>query len=181
MRLFFALLPEPMLSRRIADWRDAYLTAQGRPVPVANLHSTLAFLGEVSPHRLEGLCDNVDHLLGSAPLPGGSLKLDQVGYWPKPGIFWLGPTTWSSALERLSAHLRGCAGAAGAMSRQQRFRPHITLFRGCRQPPPAPASPPGFDFPYEDISLLQSRSTRHGVQYEEVANWPLAPADSHAD
>ncbi|WP_312181746.1 2'-5' RNA ligase family protein, partial [Pantoea sp. CTOTU46764] len=48
-RLFFALeLPAP-LQQQLVQWRaDNFAAEAGKPVAAANLHLTLAFLGEVS-------------------------------------------------------------------------------------------------------------------------------------
>ena len=50
MRLFFGF-DLPLDSKtRIAAWRDRFVRADGRSVPAANFHITLAFLGEID-HR----------------------------------------------------------------------------------------------------------------------------------
>ena len=51
-RLFFAIeLPTP-LQRQIVRWRaDHFPPEAGRPVAAANLHLTLAFLGDVSAEK----------------------------------------------------------------------------------------------------------------------------------
>ncbi len=83
MRLFFALEPDSNTAIDLADWRDRQLPLAGRPVPMANLHITLSFLGEFSPHRLEALCLSVDDFLLRTGTGGDSLVLDQIGYWQK--------------------------------------------------------------------------------------------------
>ena len=72
---------------------------------MANLHITLAFLGEISNHRVERLCHSVDQYLQHRSLPGDALNLDQVGYWPKPRILWLGPAHWPDTLTHLAQQL----------------------------------------------------------------------------
>ena len=141
MRLFFALEPGGQTAIDIADWRDRQLPAAGRPVPVANLHITLAFLGEISSHRLERLCNAVDQYLQCKSLPGGELTLDQVGYWSKPRILWLGPSQWPESLNQLAAGLGQLGGVEGGKRKRGAFQPHITLFRGCETAPAAPLAP----------------------------------------
>ena len=59
MRLFFALLPEPGLARDIDVWRQRNLSADGRPVPMANFEpaerSDLAMRGLIGLVPLVGL------------------------------------------------------------------------------------------------------------------------------
>ena len=171
MRLFFALAPEANCAAALGAWRDRQIHADGRPVPLANLHITLAFLGEISPHRLEPLCDAVDAL---APC-GVSLQLhlDQLGYWPKPGICWVGPNQWPEHLDRLARRLDEIGVAQGGKRSRGRYQPHITLLRGCQTPPPAPMEAPAFDIEFDHFSLFESRQGRRGASYRETASWPL--------
>ncbi|PLW69797.1 RNA 2',3'-cyclic phosphodiesterase [Pseudohalioglobus lutimaris] len=175
MRLFFALLPGPDLAREIADWRERSISADGRPVPLANLHITLAFLGELSHHRLDPLCQAADELLTAPGLHLQTLRLNATGYWPRPGILWLGPSRWEGALANLAGQLQSRGALAGGKGKRGAYRPHLTLFRGCDQPPPAPLSAPDFSFDCSNISLLQSSNGRQGVHYSDVANWRLSP------
>lgn len=176
MRLFFALLPEPGLARDIDVWRQRNLSANGRPVPMPNFHITLAFLGDISRHRLEGLCQAAEALLASLETGLDPLTLEEVGYWSGPGILWLGPAHWTQALEKLAARLQARGVYAGGRGTRTAYRPHLTLFRGCDQPPLAPLSPPNFTFDCTHLALLQSCQGRQGgVRYTEVANWQLNP------
>ncbi|MBS0976282.1 2'-5' RNA ligase family protein, partial [Serratia rubidaea] len=51
-RLFFALPLPDSLQQQVIRWRaDAFAPQDGRPVAAANLHLTLAFLGEVSSQK----------------------------------------------------------------------------------------------------------------------------------
>ncbi len=48
-RLFFALTLPDAMQQEIVQWRAGHFSPEaGRPVAAANLHLTLAFLGEVS-------------------------------------------------------------------------------------------------------------------------------------
>jgi 2'-5' RNA ligase len=174
VRLFFALDLPPACKRAIADWRDRALSADGRSVPPANFHLTLAFLGDVAPARLEQLLDSVD----AEPVPRlATLHLDRVGYWPRSGIFWLGPGpgAGSEGLASLAERLGRCGQRVGARRDRRRFTPHVTLYRDCRQPPPAPAAAPDIACGCEAVTLFQSlRGSGGGVYYEPVAEWSAA-------
>jgi len=175
MRLFFALELPADLTLKIAAWRDRALPPAGRPVPPANFHITLAFLGEVPERRLDRLCSDVDGALAERAAPGGELRLDQVGYWPRPRIYWLGSRQWPEALGELARRLGGIGAALGDQRRRDRFQPHVTLLRGCDTPPPAPADAPDFTLEYCSFCLMESRQGRRGVSYHPVAGWELAP------
>ena len=173
MRVFFALQPDARTITGIADWRDRQFSQAGRAVSAANLHMTLAFVGELEQRSLEGLCQAVDDWCERAAPQGGSLLLDQAGYWHRPGIYWLGPSTWPESLQLLADGLRTIASRAGGKREQKRFQPHITLFRGCKTAPPAPAAFPDKRFDYKEFSLFESRQGKNAVSYHALCHWRL--------
>ena len=200
MRVFFALELDPATAVQVADWRErqfsfaasppggrdsagrtsagrtsAGRSSAGRPVPPANFHITLAFVGDLREPSLEQLCGAVDNWLeASDPAPSGSsIRLDTIGYWPKPGIYWLGPDSWPDQLTELAGKLRGLATSAGGKRDRNRFQPHVTLFRGCSGAPPPPVEPPDFTLAYSHFTLFESRQGRKGVSYHPLQDWRL--------
>ena len=176
MRVFFGIEPDQATALAISDWRDRQFGRAGRPVPVANLHMTLAFAGELSVAAIDGLCEAVESGLGSTSLPGTVLALDTTGYWPGPGIYWLGPGSWPDSLEAQARKLRQLVVGAGARRDRRTFQPHITLFRQCSEAPPLPARMPAAVLDYREIALYESRPLRDGVAYHVLQAWPLPGA-----
>lgn len=86
LRLFFALPCPPPLAERIGRWRDGR-PLPGRQVATANLHLTLAFLGQVPSARLEALLD-MTAAIEAAPF---DLCLDRLLRW-RNGILLLAPS-----------------------------------------------------------------------------------------
>ncbi len=86
-RLFFAIsLPDEM-QQQLVHWRaDNFPAEAGQPVVAANLHLTLAFLGEVAPQTSQQLQTLASRIIQ----PGFDLDLDDAGHWPRPGVVWLG-------------------------------------------------------------------------------------------
>lgn len=175
MRVFFGLELDAATALAIADWRDRQLLCHGRPVPPANFHITLAFIGELPGQAIERLCGGVDDWLTHGEVPDGVLKLDRTGYWPRPGIFWLGPCEWPEHLSRLARKLGSLSGPVGGRRDRNTFQPHITLFRRCTEPPPAPPCIPPLTLHYQHCSLFESRQGRQGVSYHVLQDWPLTP------
>ncbi|GAB3283250.1 RNA 2',3'-cyclic phosphodiesterase [Parahaliea aestuarii] len=173
MRVFFGIEPDQPTALAIDDWRERQFSAAARPVPLANLHLTLAFGGELPLAAIDELCDRVDAWLSDEPPGAAQLLLDQTGFWPGNGIYWLGPSHWPDALDRQAGKLRQLLASAGARRDRQRFQPHITLFRRCEQAPPLPAQPPAIALQQREISLYESQRQREGVAYHVVAAWPL--------
>lgn len=171
MRLFFALQPAGATALAIGDWRDRQLACDGRAVPPANFHITLAFLGEIPATALPELCDSVDRHLDGQARCADSLNLNTLGYWARQGLLWLGPDEWPEQLEQLATGLRGATQRYGGKRDRSTFQPHITLFRRVVHAPAAPATPPGITFAYQGFSLFESRQRKSGVSYHDVCHW----------
>ena len=159
--------------RALADWRDRHCFASGRAVPATNFHITLAFVGEVGERQLDTLCRAVD---AWEPNTGaGELILDQTGYWPKAGIYWTGPSHATPELAALARKLQHLGGQFGARLEKKPFAPHVTLYRGCTEPPPAPALLPDIPLVYDHFTLFESKSQSQGVSYHALEHWDLQP------
>ena len=175
MRTFFGIEIPGDVAMQIADWRDRQLGRAGRPIPPANFHITLAFVGELAPGQLERLGESVERWVESNKPRGQVLQLDSTGYWPKPGIYWLGPRSWPDPLSRLAEKLRHLSSTAGARRDRNKFQPHVTLFRNCNVAPPAPSSIPSLELGYRHFTLFESRAGKNGVSYHPLQEWELLP------
>jgi 2'-5' RNA ligase len=174
--VFFGFEPDPDCKRAIADWRDRYGRADGRPVPPGNFHVTLAFVGAIDDVPLERLCLAVEECLNHARRQPDILELDCVGFWARPAIFWLGASTVPPALSLLAGELQRRATAAGARREAESWVPHVTLYRKCHEPPPAPLKAPSITLHCRNVTLFESLPGRSGVSYEPIAEWPLTPS-----
>ena len=81
-RLFFALSLPAKLQKQVIKWRaECFPQDTGRPVAAANLHITLAFLGEISELKAEALI----RVAGRIQAQKFSMHLDDIGHWPGSG------------------------------------------------------------------------------------------------
>lgn len=174
MRVFFGLELDADTTLAIADWRDRQLLCDGRPVPPANFHITLAFIGELPMPAIERLCGAVDDWIPGSEVSGAILRLDRTGYWHRPGLFWLGPSEWPEHLATLARKLGSLAGSMGGKRDRNPFQPHVTLYRRCSEPPPGPALNPTIEMHYRHCTLFESRQGRQGVSYHALQDWHLA-------
>ncbi len=169
-RLFFAVeLPAP-LQRKIVRWRaDHFAPEAGRPVAAANLHLTLAFLGDISPEKQQALAA----LAGRIRQPGFTLTLDDAGQWLRSRVVWLGTRQPPRGLLQLASMLRAQAARSGCYQSPQPFHPHITLLRDAGQAVALP--PPGFSwsFPVTEFVLYESRFERGRTRYIPLQRWTL--------
>lgn len=164
LRLFFALPCPPGLGRQICTWREAQHW-QGRPVPSANLHLTLAFLGSQPASRLDAL-----RALGHGiRVPAFVLQLDRAGLIGGAHGCLLPNQTPSQLLQLVDA-LRQGLEALGVAVDPRPFRPHVTLLRdACAAPRTAPA----LIWPVRCFGLYASRQQAGGVHYQALGSWPL--------
>ena len=166
-RVFFALWPdEPAraklaaLAGRVAD------EGGGRPVPAANLHLTLAFLGDVPDDRV-GVAKRVASGIGG---PAFELALDRLGSFRRAGVSWAGPSCPPGALAHLQSSLERALRSAGFALEERPFAPHLTLARKLVRPGAAAAIDP-VAWDVEGFVLVES--AREKGAYAQVAGWEL--------
>ncbi|AHG19409.1 2'-5' RNA ligase [Chania multitudinisentens RB-25] len=174
-RLFFALPLPAALQQQVIHWRaNAFQPEDGRPVAAANLHLTLAFLGDVSTQKELAL----KTLAGRIRQTGFNLCLDDLGHWPRPGVVWLGSKRAPRALLQLAELLRSQAARSGCYQSPLPFYPHITLLRAATKPVAVPPATPGWRFSVDHFSLYQSVIEHGRTRYHPLAQWPLNTQDT---
>lgn len=167
MRLFFGLPLDQQTSLAIDAFRANTLPPLDRPVPIANLHVTLAFLGEVANNQMEELCELAS---GVSAMPF-DLTLDELGYWPKPRILWLGASAPPAPLLDLVRDLAGIARRLRLPTDKRDFRAHVTIARNCQTPPPGSAIPPCITSSFASFTLFRASMTRSGMRYDPIENF----------
>lgn len=173
-RVFFALWPD-------AAALDALETAAasgnescgGRRMRRDSLHLTLAFIGGVSPAQLDELLN----LAGKLRVEPFDLTLEQLGWWPRNGIFWAGCQATPSRQHRLFGELSRALCAAGFTVDTRPHFPHVTLLRNAHCGAlPVLASP--ICWRVEAFSLVESQLQASGRLYSVLGCWPLISGDS---
>ena len=145
-------------------------TGAGRPIPDANLHLTLAFLGKVEETRIPSLLAATRAL----ELPAFDLRIDRRGRWPRSGILWLAPAAPPAALNRLVKGIWGALEPLAFWSDFRDFRPHVTIARRCGRGGRGEVAP--VDWPVRDFALMVSDLDHKGAAYRVLERWPLKPA-----
>jgi 2'-5' RNA ligase len=171
MRAFLGLSPDVKTKLAIELWRNKAFPCFYAPVPAANFHITLAFLGQISPKQLDTLCDSVNQI---SEIQTFDVSLNQVGYWSKPKALWLGCQNTQSEHLQLSKSLTKIANATGLQQTKQDYVAHLTLARKCSVNPPLPLMPPHFTWRNTEFHLYESVSGKKGVSYHIKHTWPLA-------
>jgi RNA 2',3'-cyclic 3'-phosphodiesterase len=175
LRLFFALAPT--LEQNTALMAEvAPLIAQlgSQPVPAANLHATLCFVGSIEEERLDALRAAAASLRGRP----ARLRFDALEYWETPKILCATSSRDSSDASELAIALGEAAIAAGFSPDIKPFRAHLTLARkisaaqAATVPWPLPLLPP-MVLRADKFSLMSSRREGTVSVYSAVDSWPL--------
>jgi RNA 2',3'-cyclic 3'-phosphodiesterase len=158
MRLFFALWPPSETALTLAKWAGK---VQGREIPAAKIHLTLAFLGDAE-HRS---AIEAAKAVKAAPF---DLPLDVAKYWQHNKIVWVGPKQTPPALQAMVHSLHGELERRGFRLEDHPFAAHVTLLRDAAAPKSLPALP-ALSWPVREFVLMRSV---HGA-YERVEAFPL--------
>ena len=174
LRLFFALWPSDACRTALAGAAaPAILAVDGLPVPPGNLHVTLAFLGPTSGRTFARLVE----LAGQSVWPAVDLAFDRVEYWAKPKVAVAMPVSVPDAGREIEERLWQGLVPLGFERELHPWRPHLTLVRKVRRPPPenlrlAPVEVPGGADAWR-LALVESVSRPEGVRYKPLADWML--------
>ena len=177
MRAFIGLAPNQETKLAIEAWRNKAFPAFSAPVPAANFHVTLAFLGHISNKQQDALCDAVKQL---HDIPAFDVSLNQLGYWAKPKALWLGCQDTTNAHLQLVNSLNRITKLVGLSLLQRDYTAHLTLARKCAVNPPAPLIPPDFAWHNAEFHLFESVSGNKGVSYPIRQTWPLANSNTNS-
>jgi 2'-5' RNA ligase len=167
-RLFFALWPDEEVRGQLASYRSLLKGCGGRPVVAENLHITLAFLGSVDA-ATRGCLEQVAEAIS---LPSFTLQLNELGFWRRPQVVWLGAEHIPEPLFALAAGLKQAMLDCAMEPESRPFQAHLTLMRRARRGPRQGEVPP-LSWPVGEFALVVSDTRPEGVRYEVLRKWKL--------
>lgn len=169
-RLFLALWPPTSVQETLAEQaRQAVGRRRGRVLPAANLHVTLAFLGDTAPAKRACYELMADTLVG---LPAFDLTLDQLVGHRRRGMLWAAPSKTPPELAELARLTGEMLRPCGRVPESRPFRAHVTLARKVAAPE-AEAGMAPVAWPVTAIALVASHRTPEGADYRILRRWPL--------
>jgi len=184
-RLFFALWPDGQQRASLAR-ATARIARRcgGRPVPEANLHVTLAFLGSVPEPRLKELSAIARRTAAIFPRDGVPLtvSLEALAHWAKPQVLTVlereEETRVAPAfgVEELARILTSETAAAGFSPDLKPFRAHVTVARKVARVPRASAMRK-VHWHFDAFALVESRTLAAGPVYSVVESYALGDAE----
>ena len=164
-RLFFALNPNRRVRDEVAAVQEQ-CGGEGRAVPPANFHVTLAFLGMQEAEAIPLVCEVASRLA----FPHCELMLDRLGRFKRAGVIWLGASQVPAQLAAFQRNLVGALLDAGIGHDHKPWTPHLTLYRKMRTMPSI-MEPVNIRWRLEGFSLVESISVNRGVVYHDIASW----------
>jgi 2'-5' RNA ligase len=171
-RLFFALAVDTALASRLA--RLALRVAEaagGRATPAANLHATVAFLGNVPVGSFDALRAIAAHASAAAWAAPCDVLLDRVGGFRAARVVWIGPSVVPAVLVALQAELSRRLVEAGFAPDSRAWQPHVTLARHCRHTFGATSVAP-MHWRVDGLTLYESQGAPGGPCYVARGRWP---------
>jgi 2'-5' RNA ligase len=163
MRLFYAVPCSSAATTQVLAWRKEQ-RMDGRLVPAANLHMTLAFLGEIPPEHIEALLT-----LGSElHLDQCTVVLDRAERWHQ-GLISLVASVTPAPLAVLVNDLNKALKPLGIKVDRRPFVPHLTVARKTRHHPHAL---PAIEWVIDRFGLYVSESLKGQVAYRILKEWP---------
>lgn len=165
-RLFFALVPDAAVRRRVCDLQRR-LGVEGRAVSPPNLHVTLAFLGMQEAAVIPRVCD----IASGLTFPACRVVLDCLGQFGRGRVLWLGTKTVPKPLRDFQQSLVSDLTAAGIGHDPKPWQFHLTLYRRLRKPFPT-LSPVAIEWSVRGFDLVESAAAKKGVEYQSIGHWP---------
>ena len=164
-RIFFALNPDDRVRREVLAVQQG-CGIEGRALPPANFHVTLAFLGMQETGVISRVCEIAD-TLSFQPC---EVVLDRVGRFKRAGVLWLGASNIPESLVAFQHGLVDALLEAGIGYDRKPWKFHLTLYRKMRKAPYI-MDPVEVRWRLNGFSLVESVSVNRGVDYHEIGCW----------
>ena len=169
LRLFCALRLPDDVAEELVRWEERELRG-GRPVPLRNLHITLAFLGSRPRSDLEAIAQELREAAAVAARP----VLEIRGYREGRSVGMLTLDDEDGRAAALADDVHQRLEEAGLFRREARaWLPHVTVIRFRERPRLRPQLPELGPFSPSDAAAYLSRLRPGGAEYEVVESFAL--------
>ena len=166
-RLFLALWPEDALREALIHaTRNALRDSGGRPVPAAQWHSTLVFLGSVEEARVA----LVKEAAASVHFTPFQLRFDGIEHWAKAQVLCVVARAPPDAAVALALALRRALVERKFSPDLKPWRAHMTLARKVSQTHEMELMHP-VAWQVRDFALVESETLPQGPRYTLLERW----------
>jgi 2'-5' RNA ligase len=174
-RLFFALMPDDNVRRKIANiiTNIRFNNSNIKNVPHEKLHITLLFLGHVDINLIQ----KIVHKAKQIKFNKFQIKLNTLGYFSNSKAYWLGPEIATEELLSLEESIYSKLSVIPGLNlfaninHKNKYTPHVTLLKKVSDPRDilAPKTIPSIGWEVDRFYLLRSKTVDSELHYEEVA------------
>lgn len=176
LRLFVAAYPPPEIADRLLGLLRSKTLPVHRPVPAAQVHLTLHFIGDTSERELNSVRESVAR--SAAGLPAFDLAVSGLATLPERGEARLVAAVADLHPTALELHRRLVRRLARTPRPGERFTPHLTL---CRFNPPVRGLRISEPFPplswrIAAVRLVRSVLKPGGAEHAAVGEFALDSA-----
>ena len=172
-RLFLALWPDQQVVRKIHQHAIKHFsTCQGRIIQKNNWHITLAYFGASDTQTQLCLEEHAEKIKASS----FELSLSECGYWKKPAVAWLAPSSIPDALKQLAFDVQQTMIPCGYKPDVRDYQPHVTVVRKAKQPPSVSEIQP-IPWYVDKFCLVESITSAEGAQYTILKSWDFNDAE----
>lgn len=167
MRCFVALWPDDAVRTRLDEiaraWHREFPRA--RRMRSANLHLTLAFIGEIDAETAH----RVAATLARSTWTAVPWRIDRIGVFDRARVLWAGSGD-DPQLTETAARVRALLDDLRVRYDRKPFAPHVTLLRNLPRAAHGTAQvlAPAIDWPTQRPVLLQSLHAEDGTRYAAV-------------
>lgn len=168
LRLFFALWPDEAVRQALVRISRQLTVPDVKRMIPDNLHLTLAFIGTQGQEVQACL----EQQAAAIQVPPFILTLDQLGFFAKPQVVWLGDQNPPASLLQLAQALKQAQLQCGLEPEARPFQTHLTLLRKVRHPP-GPFQPAPIIWDVNEFVLVASETRPQGAQYRILRRFSL--------
>ncbi len=177
LRLFIAIYPPEDTSTRLLGLLKGLDLADHRPVPPAQVHLTLLFIGPTEASKLDTVCESVERsCAGIGPF---ALQPDRLETMPSRGTPRLLACTTDVPPGLMEIHRRLVGRLARPTQKKSKreFLPHLTLCRFSKSGTPNRLSQniDEMAFEVDDVRLIKSVLKPTGAEHALVERFTLRP------
>lgn len=173
-RLFFALMPPKEVVEQISQLLSSFKILNNSIKIVNNekIHITLLFLGEVEAKSIVKIIKQVNKI----KLNNFKLTLDQLGYFTKSKVYWLGLSEMAEELLQLEENIYNQLAKIpdiklyDEINQKNKYTPHVTLLKKVQDNNDVVIPPkiPKIQWNIDKFYLLRSKSVNSKLEYEVV-------------
>lgn len=151
---------------------EAARASGGQPVPAANLHVTMAFLGQVPQRRLADLAEAARAAALGPRCDPLELRFDHLEYWRGAQLLCAAPGSPCAPVAALADVLKARLTQSGFAPDLKPFRAHVTVVRKVSRAGSI-ANMPAVTWRFTHLALIESRTLPQGSLYSVVESYAL--------